>query len=250
MAKLHELLAVEGDLESNVIRDIDNATLTFTRKIENFRKYERHYKPMVENEPEQPVEYVPMVNTVDEILTEMMTSWSKYINVNIQKEYTNQIAKADLIVDGILLAKDVPATALLSLENKLKKLKNVFSVIPTLHSNEWDVDGDLSCDRYTIYKMKHDEQKNRTVKSFAHKVLVPPTDKHPAQIEKWEENIVVGKYIKYTWSSELPSYNKNNYLSKIDKLMKEIKMARQRANEAEIIKTNIGNEIMKFIFEK
>lgn len=251
MSKLHELLAVEGDLDGNVVKVTEEAVVTFSKRADHFSKSERSYLPTAENEPEQPTEYHDITTTVGEKLSYVLESWVKYLDANCQKEATNQVAKADIIIDGNVLVSGLPATALLSFENKFKKLRAMFEVIPTwAPGTEWGLDTSISTEERKIYKAKHPEQKNRSVKTFAHKVLVPPSDKHPAQIEKWEEQVVVGRYTKDIWTGTISVSEKSEYLRRLDILIREIKKARQRANEAEIIKINVAESLINYVMGK
>ncbi len=77
--------------------------------------------------------------------------------------------------------------------------------------------------------------------------MVQPTDKHPAQVEKWKEQIPVGKYTVNTQCSMLTPARKSYYIGKIDKLIQGCKQARQRANCQEIIDANIGQILFDYI---
>lgn len=87
-----------------------------------------------------PEEHKEMVTTVHDKLDYMLNQHIvPYLDAVLQKERANQDAKADIVVDGIVLAKDVPATFLLGLEEKLKRVHEVLDKIPTLappHFNE------------------------------------------------------------------------------------------------------------------
>jgi len=250
MSKLHELLAVEGDLEGIATRVSEEAMVTFTKRVDHFTKSQRDYKPTVEGEPEQPSEYHELTTTVLEKVDYVVDALVKQWDANIQKETTNQLAKADIIIDGKVIASNVPATALLGLETKIKKLRVLFESIPTLSPGvEWKIDENLSSGRRIVYRAVHAEEKNRTVKTIEHKVLVNATDKHPAQIEKWEELRVVGRYIKQNWSGLITVADKSNYLNKIDTLLRAVKQARQRANEQETVVVNIARNIFDYILQ-
>ncbi len=248
MSKLHELLAVEGDLEGAATRVSEEAVVTFTKRADHFTKSQRDYKPLVEDEPEQPSEYHELTTTVLEKIDYVVESHVKHWDANIQKESTNQLAKADIVVDGVVIASNVPATALLGLETKIKKLRTLFESIPTLSPGiEWKKDETISSGRRVVYKAVYAEEKNRTVKTFASKELSKATDKHPAQIEKWEELKVVGRYVKQNWSGLITVADKSNYLNKIDTLLRAVKQARQRANEQEIVVVNIAKSLFDYI---
>ena len=132
----------------------------------------------------------------------------------------------------------------------MKHLKNVFTHIPTLApGRSWEIDSTLSSGNATIYKDEHPEEKNRAVKAFKSQILVPPTDKHRAEIEKWEENAVVGKYVKTNWSGMIPVAEKSRLLGNLDNLISEVKKARQRANQAEVVDLDIVDQLFTIIMK-
>ena len=104
--------------------------------------------------------------------------------------------------------------------------------------------------------MAHPEEKFRTAKTFQHKVLVPaqfPKEGEggqalPAQIEKWEETRNTGLYVKNVWSGMITPAEKYALLGKIDKLVRGVKRARQKANTQDVEKRTIGKEIFDYIF--
>jgi len=247
--KLHELLAVEPSLEGAAKRVLEETIVTFKKKQTHFSKSHKTYNPLTTDEPGQPEEISEMVTTVPDKLDYMFTSLTKFWDATIQKEATNQIAKADLIVDNDTIAKDVPATALLSLESKLSSLRKVFDEIQTHPpGNKWEVDKDEDSSG-NVYKGVHAIEKNRAVKTFKSKILVEPTEFHPAQIEKWEELEVVGRYNTQYWTGTISPAKKSDYLVRIDKLIRATKKARMRANNVDVVKINISDKIKKYILE-
>ena len=76
--KLHELLAVESDLEGNSKLVIDEAIVTFSKKPDHFEKFVRKYEPSVEGEPDQPTEYKEITTTVGQ---KLMTETIKRVRI-------------------------------------------------------------------------------------------------------------------------------------------------------------------------
>jgi len=80
-----------------------------------------------------PTEQKEMTTTVHDKLEYMFGSVAEWLDAVLQKERTNQEARADIILpDGSALATDIPATFLLGMESKLKELREVFLATPTL----------------------------------------------------------------------------------------------------------------------
>lgn len=249
MAKLHELLAVEGDLEGTYKKILEEARNTFAKKPNLFYGSLKRLEMFdLEAKVEEREEHMKLATTVGQKLEYVSDHVVRYLDAVLQKEMTNQIAKNDLIIEGTVIATGLPATYLLGLETKLKNIRAVYEAIPTLPpSLEWVRDEQAG---EGVYRLKHTDEKMKTAKTFMHKVLYEATDKHPAQIEKWEEQKPVGKYLTDTTCGLVSPAEKSEMLGRIDKLIRAVKQARQRANTEEVLTASIGNMLVNFIHGK
>lgn len=245
MSKLHELLSVEGDLEGTYKKILDETSQTFTKKVDRFFGAVRTLEWFEEGNPPQPSEYQELTTTVNKRLNYQKDAVIRYFDALLQKERTNQDAKADIIIDGVILAIDVPATFLLGLENRLKRVRETYNRIPTLPPNiKWEKDDNKGAD---IYSRVHPEEQLKTEKIFKVQVLYEATKEHPAQVEKIPETKNVGVYKKEVWTGLLSSAEKSKRLGKLDSLIRAVKQARQRANMTEVVKNTIGKELFAYI---
>ena len=243
--KLHELLAVETDLEGQARNIMDETRKVFKDKPNLFMGAVRTYKPFVDDGIDYPEEHQSLTSTVEEKLDYAVNSICRYYDALLQKEATNQEAKADLVVDGEVIGKDLPATFLLGMETRLKKLRVMYAQIPTLAvGTEWKLDEGKG---KGIFCLAHPEESMKTQKTTKSKVLYEATEHHPAQIDKWDEVENVGKYTKQLWCGMLTPARKSELLGRIDTLISAVKKARQRANSTEIVNVQVGRKIMDFI---
>lgn len=243
---LHELLAVEGDLDGAHKNIIDETKVTFTKKADHFQGFHRKLEVFDDNDKtEYPEEHKIVDTTVQKKLDHMMKTSVRYFDALFQKEATNQIAVADLIVDGVTIAENLPATFLLGMENRLKTLKSVYEAIPTLAPGiEWVADPDQGDG---IYRTAKAQEKLKTETILEPVVLYHATDHHPAQVKEASKVKNVGKYILNQWSGMITPAEKSVLLGRIDKLARAVKKARQRANTTEIDNRKIGKNIFNFI---
>jgi len=245
MGKLHELLSVEGDLEGTFKAILKETQHSFAKKPGLFFGYNKRLEMFAEDAPQAPEESQEMTSTVKEKVNYASGHIIKYLDAVLQKEATNQLAKADLVVDGVTLGSDLPATFLLGLETRLKKVREALAAMPTLPSGRrWTVDTTRGED---VYLSETPDEKFKTAKTFRHKVLYEATEHHPAQIERWEETENVGKYITTTWSGMLSSAQKSAILGRMDKLIQATKKARQRANTQDVLQRTIGKELFDYL---
>ncbi len=243
--KLHELLAVEADLEGRARTIMEETRKVFKDKPALFMGAVRTYQPFVEDGISYPEEHQSLTTTVGEKLDYAGEAIARYYDAILQKESTNQVATADLVVNGALIAENLPATFLLGMETRLRKLRDVYAMIPTLAvGTEWQLDEGKG---KGVYSTVHPEEKMKTQRTTKSAVLYEATEHHPAQIDKWEETENVGKYVKHIWSGMVTPSRKSELLDRIDTLIGAVKKARQRANAVEVMNVSIGKKLIDFI---
>lgn len=245
MGKLHELLAVEPDLKGTAERIISETINTFSKKEGHFKRQVRTYQPVDDDGLKLPDETSEMVTTVPERLDYTWEKVAKYLDAVAQKEVTNTQASAKIEVDGKpLIDKELPATLLLALEGRLKQLREAYNAIPTLEPGEkWDWDPQTR----TYASSPKDTFKTKKVRK--NHVKAEATEKHPAQVEVYTEDMVVGTWTTKKWSGALTSAKKSDLLERIDKLVRAVKQARQRANATEAVSVSVADALSKFIHE-
>ena len=243
--KLHEILAVESDLERVAAHIIAEAKNTFNKKTNLFQGSVKTAEMFEDGVPTPAPEQIKMAETVPRKLTYVGKAVARWLDVVFQKERTNQKAVADLVVDGTVLATALPATFLLGLETKLKRLRDMYIEIPTLAPGiHWEPAPDEGKDVYTTAAPMERFITNKQVKST---VLYEATKEHPAQIDKWTEDVKVGRYLVQASSGMITPAHKAEILGRLDKLTQAAKAARMRANSAEVQKDQIGKVLMEYI---
>lgn len=245
MAKMHELLAAESDTEVRAKKALTEAEKTFKEKPNLFLGMEKRWEMFDEKDQENapPTEFQKMETTVEQKLEYLEGAVGPYYDALYQKDSTNQVAVADVMIDGKVVLAKIPATHLLALEKKLAELYKIYNAIPTLAPGvEWKKDEELDA-----WRSIHPVERFKTAKTFRHKTLYEATEHHPAQIEKWEETENVGKSVQNIWSGMLSSKEKSELLDRLSKLIAAIKKARARANATQVVKGKVSETIFKYI---
>lgn len=241
--RLHALLAVEPDLKGQAEAITAETIATFTKKADHFHSISRTYQPVDENGETLPPENKEMVTTVRAKLDYTEKSMIRYLDALYQKEMTNTVAKADLVVDGITIAKDVPATELLNLENRFKHIREIYRSIPTLDPGySWDKDLDYA----NVYKAAP-QITVRTTKVQEPLVLYPATDKHPAQVNLVTKDVLQGRWTAINRSGKLAPIEKSELIERVEKLLEAIKTARCKANDVVANTDTIGAKLFAYI---
>ena len=245
--KLHEILAVEQDVEKIATNIIDEAKITFTKKANLFQGQVKTAEMYDDDAPVPAPEVIKLEETVPSKLRYVGKAIARWLDVVLQKETTNQNAVADLVVDGEVLATAVPATFLLGLENKIKRMRDMYLHIPTLQPGiRWQPAPDQGDNVFSAEDPIERFITNKQVKST---VLYEATKEHPAQIDKWTEDVKVGRYLIQPTSGMITPARKAEILERLDKLGQAAKAARMRANATEVEKLNIGQTLVNYINE-
>lgn len=237
MKKLHELLSIEPDLrtEAQKVASEVRETLADSKRVTGMIQI---YRPLVDDEEPEPDLRAEMVTTVKDEIVRFNEAMSAFIDSAVTKEYTNMEAVASLDIGGKVF--DLPATALLNLENRLAEIRKVYASIPTLDPAEiWHYDESLGVYVSEVRKTFKTRKVPKTHVAYA------ATTEHPAQVQIFHEDIRVGERETIIHAGSITLARKRVLLGRIDDLMRTIKQARQRANDIEVM----GIEIADLLFD-
>lgn len=249
MAKLHELLAVDSSLKGQAQKMRLDLQATLEKKRHLFAKKLVTFTPVTEDGKVETREQSDLQTTVKKEVEWLTGIIVKAIDSSYAIDTANTVAKADIVLeDGTIVAKEVPATALLQLEKRLKEVSEFIHAIPTL-----DPAKGFSLDKDTgdgIYKARNVEKDStRKVEEFV--VVVQPTKEHPAQTAKVTKDIKAGTILEQEWSSLITPSLKADLLTRSETLFRAVTQARSRANDSIVdTKTNkIGESLLGYIFK-
>ena len=243
MGKLHEVLAVEGGLKTTTDKILRECTETFNKKQGHFLGQYRHYEKVREDSIDYLPEEKELVETVWDKIDYVNEHLVRSLDATYQKEITNKKAKADIVIDGNTIAKDIPATYLLGLESRLNEIRSVYLSIPTLDPGKsWAKDAE----RKNTYVSKEVESL-KTEKVIEPLTLAQATKEHPAQVQVISLDKIVGKWKTKYFSGAITSAEKSDLLARLDKLLRAVKQARMRANNEEVDEKEIAKSLIDFI---
>ncbi len=247
MPKLHELLAVEGDLRSQAESCRADLKNTFEKKAHHFSKKLVTFKSNAEGVEAKVESQLELQTTVAKELSWIGEKLVKAVDAGHQVDVANTLAAADVVLDdGTILLKKVPATSLLRLEHRIVEVRDLFHAIGTLDpASGFEPDPSEGAG---IFKAR-EQHSIRGEKQFSFVVMVPPTDKHPAQVKELMLDKPIGTLVKQEWSSLLTVASKGDMLDRVEELLRAVKKARARANEMDLdVKQNrIGADIWKYL---
>lgn len=245
MGQLHQTLAVESAKEKAAKNLIAESLKTFGKSTLFTGQYRKLTMFNEEDKHSETEEYQELTTTVDENLDYLVKPLSSWFDAVLMKDSANQEARADILIDGLTLVKDVPATFLLGLENKLNQVRVLYLAIPTLPPGiKWELDDQRG---EGVYRAAHEEVTMKSIKDSDFRTVAEATKEHPAQVAQIQINRDVGQYAITKWNGMMTPVEKAARISRIDELMNAVKEARMRANKVEVKHQSIGIDLLNFI---
>jgi hypothetical protein len=247
MPKLYELVAVEANLKGQALKCRGELVTTMEKKRHLFQQKLITHIPDGEGEPEVK-EQSDIQTTVRKEVEWLGKIATKAIDVSFAIDHANTLAKGDIVLeDGTVVAKDVPTTALLQLEHRVKEVLEFIKAIPTLDPAKGFAPDPAH--EAGIYKAR-DVRKPRTEKREDFNVIVPATKEHPAQVAKTSKDVRIGIIQELEWSALITPADKAELLERGEAMLRGVTQARSRANgqEIDVATHKIGKAMWEHIF--
>jgi hypothetical protein len=242
MAKLNQIIAIEKGTKSRTFQELTDAHQALQKPV-LLSGIARTYRPKDEEGEQLPPESTKVQEKADDVIRKTVASLTKLFDVTASKDWTNCKARADVVVDGQTLLTQVPATYLLFLEKQLVDLHTFVRKLPVLDAAEaWTFDP--SADSWATEPV----QTVRTKKIPRNHVKAEATEQHPAQVEVYYEDVVVGYWRTVKFSGALPAQRVNELLARVEKLQEAVKYAREEANNIEADEQKVGERVFGYLF--
>lgn len=243
MAKLNQIVSAEKGVKARTNKTIDEAYKTI-QKGAPFSGIARTYQPRDDNGDNLPPERTNVITRAEDTLQEATDAFAKLFDVTASKDASNQVAVADVVVDGVTVLAKVPVTTLLFLDKQLTDVNTLVRKLPTLDPAE-DWSFSAAANAWSTSPV----QTVKTKKVPKNHVKAPATDKHPAQVELYYEDVVVGDWTTLKFSGAVPAARVAALAEKVEKLQDAVKFALQKANSIDAVDLQIGNKVFDFILE-
>lgn len=239
---ISQCLALEKALKTEENKE-GGALLRTLAKPEPFSGQLRFYTPKDDGGETRPREDKKVVGDAKAMLRSFASLFSRRMNITATKDLGNAAARANVIVDGVVVLSDCPPTLLLTMEQKVQEIQGLLVNIATLPAEEnWSVDPNTG-----LYKSEPD-QKASTKKIPKVFEKSPATDKHPAQVDVVHEDVTVGTWTVIKLSSAMTIPEKTALLERCSKLLAALKMAREEANQYRLKESDAGTRVAAFLF--
>lgn len=243
MGMLHEVLAVEASLGIEVETAVNETIKAFKGQENLFKGHQIETRALLESDTAQAAavnetEGVKVQHTVTDLLKDVGDHWARHVDAVAQKETANTMATADLVVDGVTLIENAPATFLLGLEAKMKNLRKAVAAAPTRDmAKTWTAQGDGVFNspperKMLIHKVERSE------------VTFAPTEHQPGQARTYVEHINVAERTVVHSSGMFTPAEKQKLLRKFDVTINACKTARCRANQQTVDNIDHGSKLI------
>ncbi len=243
MPKLNQIIAVANGKKSQSQSELTRVHHALT-KGELLAGISRTYRPKDEEGERLPPENKQVQFTAIQGIRDACRALTELFDVVATQDATNCLAKANVVVNGAAVLTDVPVTHLLFLEKQLVDLHTFVDKLPTLDPAErWTYDPASG-----VYRTEPFET-TRTKKVPKNHVKYEATKEHPAQVEVFHEDVIVGTWSTTKFSGAVPVDEKRAMLDRVRKLQEAVKFAREEANDAEVKDAKTGKAVLEFIFQ-
>lgn len=242
MPKLNQIIAITAGKKSQAHKTITEAyqNLQKTGLLEGIS---RAYRPKDEEGEPLPPEKKLVQLKVKGVIGEIAAVLTGLFDIVATQDAANCHAKANVVVDGVALLREVPVTTLLFLEKQLVDIHTFVEKLPTLDPGEaWSYNADVDHFASEPY------QTTRTKKALKNHVKAEATKEHPAQVETYTEDVVVGYWTTVKFSGSIPAKEKNHMLDRVRRLQEAVKSAREEANGMEVEPRTIGSAVLEYVF--
>lgn len=242
MAKLNQIIAVTKGAKAQANREFTDAHRN-VQKAPLLSGISRSYQPKDEEGEQLPPESTRVQVSAADVLTDVSTSLTRLFDLVLTQDMANTQARADVVVDGQPILTDVPVTYLLFLEKQLVDLHTFVDKLPVLDPAEtWtfnDAAGAYASDPVKTVRSK---------KVMRNHVKAEATEKHPAQVEVYTEDVPVGYWTTVKLSGALPATRVKELRERVTKLQQAAKFAREQANMAEVEDVRAGERVFGYLF--
>jgi hypothetical protein len=244
MPKLNQIIAITAGKKSQAQKTITEAHQSL-QKATLLEGIHRTYKPKDDDGEHLPAEKKLVQLKVGDAIRTVAAALTDLFDIVATQDRANCQAKANIVVENTTVLKDVSVTTLLFLEKQLVDIHTFVEKLPTLDPGEsWEYSPDV--DHY----VSEPYQTTKTKKVLKNHVKAEATKEHPAQVDTYTEDVVVGHWTTIKFSGAMPARMKNEVLDRVRKLQEAVKCAREEANSMEVQPVKIGAAVLQYVFGK
>ena len=243
--QLNQIIALVQGKKTRLQKFLTELHHSWTKQSDRLSGISRTYAPVDEDgEVFAPENRTVQVHAKD-VIKIVEKHLGDFFNVVATQDYGNTNATADIMLGDVVLVPNVPVTVLLFLEKQLTDLRTFAISLPTLSNDRvWEQDSAKNC------WVTQPEKTLKTQKKAEVIVKYEATKEHPAQTEMIQVDKTIGHWTTTHMSGALSEEYRNGVIEKIEKLQDAVKIAREKANSAEVtFQSQFANPILDYVFD-
>lgn len=241
---LSQVIAIEKTVRSQAYADLTAAHHGLQKPV-MLTGISRTYQPRDEEGEQLPAESTRVQVVVEDVLKATAAALTRLFDVTVTKDKANMTAVADVVIDGVVILPAVPVSYLLFLEKQLTDLHTFVAKLPVLDSAEsWRYDDAVG---YSVTEPAHT---TRTKKIPRNHVKAEATEHHPAQVDVYYEDVVVGTWRTVKSSGALRADRARELRERVETLQRAVKFAREQANGLVIQDEKVGEKVFSYLFAR
>jgi hypothetical protein len=242
LKKLNQAVAIEKNVKAKADRELTDLHRV-VQQPDRLSGISRVYQPredLGEQLPPQSTRVQIVVGDINKLVAKTLTH---LFNVVATKDIANTKAEGRVVVGGEILFT-APVPFLLFLEKQLIRVRTYVDKLPTLDpAFNWTLDPTSG-----VYRTD-EVVTTRTRKTPHNHVLYPATPEHPAQVQTYNVDEVVGDWTTYHFSGAITEERRLELLERVDMLAIAVKFAREEANGTSIEDdSTIGDTVFEYLF--
>lgn len=208
----------------------------------------RTYQPLDdEGETLPPERGYPQV-VVESLFPDVTTVLGRLFELQFTQDVGNTEARADIVVDGEPLMRDVPVTFMLFLEKQLTDLRTFIGKLPVLDpARRWEVDESAATGFYRSEPTQTVRTK-KVPKTFVKWEPPTPAYTQPAQVDVIAEDVSLGWWTTTALSGAVPAKRVREMTRRVNKLIEAVKLARETANSATVVSHDTPSTLFAYLF--
>lgn len=213
-----------------------------------FNGFRKTYSPLDEENGERfPDEGELLQHNVEDVLASLIPTMAKAIDTQTAVDATNGMTTTTLTISRSdtedVEIENIPVVTLIWLEKQLDNLKAIITAAPELNpTKEW-----IFNEQEGVYvTLPRTSIKTRKVPKAL--VMYPATDRHPAQVQAYNEDETIGHWSTVDKSGAMPASRKRELLERIATMRDQVKTAREQANAAaDVVEISYGRELLQYL---
>jgi len=205
----------------------------------------REYTPKAEDGTPLPSERQQVQLVATSLFDAVAADMTSYWDITATRDVGNQVARADVKVRGQVLLEGVPTSTLLFLEKQLIDVRTFVTTCPTLDTaKEWVTDEVTGISRTRPVESTRSEKVEET------NIVVPATEKFPAQTRDRVRDQIVGTWATTHLSGAFTTAQQHTLVGRINELIDAVKLAREEANTITVDDVFVGNALFGFLLDR